>query len=84
MLLFPARGPSVIKRKSQSLENIQEIAFEKADASFEELNHIGRFLPFFVHDPEQGLIPIYPIIPTDMAHLIRIGNTIEWNLLKTG
>jgi uncharacterized protein YozE (UPF0346 family) len=66
------------------LENIQEVAFEKADANFEELNHIGRFLPHFVHDPEQGPIPIYPTIPTDMSHLIRIGNTIEWSLLKTG
>jgi hypothetical protein len=66
------------------LENIQEVAFEKADANFEKLNHIGRFFPHFVHDPEQGLIPIYPTIPTDMSHLIRISNTIEWSLLKTG
>ncbi len=84
--------PSILNRNEadsyeqlygEYLGNIQEIAFENADANFEELNHIGRFFPYFAHDPEQGLIPIYPTIPTDMAHLIRIGNTIEWSLLKT-
>jgi hypothetical protein len=42
----------------------------------------GIFVPFFVRHPEEPPIPIYPTIPTDMAHLIRIGNAVERGLLN--
>lgn len=55
---------------------------DQAEATFGQLDSIGSFLPYFIHHPDEPLIPIYPTIPTDLSHLIRIWGTISTALLK--
>jgi hypothetical protein len=50
--------------------------FEKARALFEETEKIGLFVPVFVHHPDDGLIPIYPTVPTDIAQLTKIARSV--------
>jgi hypothetical protein len=68
--------PSIVDH--EGAERYKELFEEYA---FEQLSNIGSFYPCFQHHPEEGIIPIYPILPTDMTHLIRIGNTIERSLI---
>src|SRR5262249_25094717 len=68
--------PSVIG--DEDAERYKELIGEYA---FEQVRDTGSFYPCFQHHPEDGVIPIYPTLPTDMAHLIRIGNTIECSLV---
>ena len=68
--------PSVIDH--EDTERYRELVGEYA---FEQLSNIGSFYLCFQHHPEDGVVPIYPTLPTDMAHLIRIGNTIERSLV---
>jgi hypothetical protein len=68
--------PSIVDPREA--ERYKELVGEYA---FEQLANIGSFYPCFQHHPDEGIIPIYPTLPTDMAHLIRIGNTIELGLL---
>jgi hypothetical protein len=68
--------PSIVDTKEA--ERYKELVGEYA---FEQLTNIGRFYPCFQHHPDEGIIPIYPTLPTDMTHLIRIGNIVELGLL---
>jgi hypothetical protein len=43
---------------------------EGIDKSEEKL---GSFAPFFIYYPDEGALPPYPTLPTDMVNLIRIG-----------
>jgi len=56
--------------------------FEGSQAAFDSLHALGTFTPVFMHDPNDGPIPIYPTMPTDMAHVIRISTIIERALLN--
>ena len=58
------------------LEQTQMLDFEGGDSSFEEIHKIGKFFPYFIHHPD-SVIPIYPTIPTDLSHLIKIADIIE-------
>ena len=50
--------------------------FEGSQAAVAKLDTLGKFRPVFMHDPAEGTIPIYPTVPTDMAHIIRISHTV--------
>ncbi len=83
--------PSVITKEEETYYRdvwdrhnkcIQNMQLDEASDLLDQLNTIGTFKPFFVHHPTGPYIPIYPTIPTDMAHLIKIGNAVERCLLK--
>lgn len=50
--------------------------FERANNLMKRLNEFGTFVPVFVHNPEDGLIGLYPTLPNDLVHIIHISNTI--------
>lgn len=54
-----------------------EQKFEEADSTFAQLHQVGRFVPYFLHHPGDGPIPLYPTVPSDMAHVIQIANTVQ-------
>jgi hypothetical protein len=47
--------------------------FERVDALFGRLERIGKFVPLFVHHPDEGAIKVYPTVPADVGQLVRIG-----------
>ncbi|MCA9466820.1 MAG: hypothetical protein KC643_15450 [Nitrospira sp.] len=63
-------------------ENIADLESNEADAAFEQMHQIGTFSPYFFHHPTEPGFPLYPTIPTDMAHLIRIGEAVEKGLFQ--
>jgi hypothetical protein len=75
-------GPIYQLLSEQHIEYAAQRRFEESDEAFDAMQALGRFMPCFVHHPDDGPIPIYPTVPTDMAHLIRISAIIEQTLLK--
>jgi hypothetical protein len=55
---------------------------EEADRLFDQMNRIGKFFPFFMHHPDEQPIPIYPTIPNDVGHVIRLALAVEGALLS--
>ncbi len=51
--------------------------FEESDNALNQMHNIGTFLPCFLHHPDEAAIPIYPTIPTDLAHLVQISDIVE-------
>jgi hypothetical protein len=61
--------------------NLNSLKLDEADIAFKQLESIGTFSPYFMHHPEERPIPIYPTIPADMSHLLRIGDAVANCLL---
>lgn len=64
-------------------ERLKDLNFDEAEETLGQLDSIGSFLPYFIHHPDESLIPIYPTIPTDLSRLIRIWRTVSNALLKS-
>lgn len=45
---------------------------------------VGSFLPKFVHDPDEPLMDIFPTIPNDVGHVVRIGREVQGFICPTG
>jgi hypothetical protein len=76
-IVTPEEGERYNDLAQQHLNLAAHQKFEEAQETFDAIDGIGRFVPWFMHTPEEKPIPIYPTIPTDMAHVIKIGNVIE-------
>ena len=50
--------------------------FQEADAVHERLQRVGKFHPLFGHDPSEGLMKIYPVVPQDIAELVRVSRIL--------
>jgi hypothetical protein len=46
--------------------------FESASGIMSDLETLGTFTPVFMHDPDHGAIPIYPVIPDDIGHVLML------------
>lgn len=66
---------------TQYHDSLKELRLDEAEETLVQIDSIGSFLPYFIHHPEEPHIPIYPTIPADLSHLIRIGNTVAKGLL---
>lgn len=53
-----------------------EAEFAAARAAFQATETIGVFVPVFVHHPEDGHMPIYPTVPTDVGQLLGLSTSI--------
>lgn len=51
---------------------MQRREFDEADNILKAQRKLGIFYPWFMHDPDQGVIEIYPTVPDDLAHLVQI------------
>ena len=55
---------------------VAAMEFEKADEIFAQIDQMGIFAPIFGHHPDEGYMPIYPVVVEDIRHLVEIGTTI--------
>lgn len=46
--------------------------FEQVDELSAQQGRIGTFKSYFLHHPDEDIIPIYPTVPQDIANLIKI------------
>lgn len=60
-----------------SSEALARGEFERASKISEATWKVGSFLPYFVHDPTEALMPIFPTLPTDIGQAVRIGRIIH-------
>lgn len=63
-------------------DNLKNLRLHDAEQALGRMDFIGHFLPYFVHHPDDPPIPIYPTIPTDLSHLVRIWRTVAKSLLR--
>lgn len=63
-------------------QEIAELRLDDAGNTLGEMDRIGRFVPRFLHNPNQPPVPIYPTVPEDMAHLMEIGDVVEKALVQ--
>jgi len=70
--LTPEEGPRYEELVNEALQAAGGLDFARADEKFEQTEHIGQFHPYFIHDIEKGIIPIYPTLPEDVGHLVEI------------
>jgi hypothetical protein len=75
-----AEYQDLTRRWYEAANRMDFTACEQLD---EQRQRIGTFLPCFMHHPDQGTIPIYPTLPKDMVHLIRIGQILK-DHIKSG
>jgi hypothetical protein len=53
-------------------EGFGRLDLEKVDRTFEKMNSIGTFVPWFVHHPDEGPIKIYPTVPEDILQMMKL------------
>lgn len=58
-------------------EAVARMEFDLADQLRAEQDRIGTFMPRFVHNPGEDLIPFYPTIPQDLAQLMRVSDAVR-------
>lgn len=56
----------------QIAEAFKSRNFEQVDQLRAQQGRIGTFKSYFLHQFDEGLIPIYPTVPQDIANLIKI------------
>ena len=79
--LTPDQAEHYSAISNQYQASLKDLRLDEAEQPLDQIDSIGSFLPYFIHHPEEPHIPIYPTIPTDLSHLIRIGNTVAKGLL---
>lgn len=58
--------------RSAMLDALRLADVKTVIAAIKHQESIGHFVPYFIHDPARGGIPLYPTVPIDIAHLIQI------------
>lgn len=71
-VLKPEEGPAYAQLVNDAMRAAANLDFADADEKFKQSERIGQFRPYFLHDIENGPIPIYPTLPEDVAHLVEI------------
>jgi len=51
--------------------------FERADQILDAQRKLGKFQPWFVHEPAVGPIEIYPTVPDDLCHLVQLFEAVH-------
>lgn len=54
-----------------------EQQFDEADKYSDQQDSLGTFMPCFLHHPDEGVLPIYPTVPQDIANLVKISGIIH-------
>jgi hypothetical protein len=65
------------KLEDELNDALEDRNYDAADAIMEQQRQIGRILPYFAHDPENGLIPIYPTTPEDIGHVVELCRIVD-------
>lgn len=90
-ILTPDEGRKTVNLQNEwceSLNSMRESNFAEIEVETDQLtsrmDHLGRFVPFFMHHPDEAPIPIYPTLPNDMAHLVKLSHVVQKALAPAG
>jgi len=48
-----------------------------AKGELDVTEQIGKFYPWFFHDPDEEPLPIYPTVPSDVGHLVSLFRAVD-------
>lgn len=75
-------SPSDLERRNLLVGRVNELSASKnddldlqqskLDEIFAQIEDLGQFLPLFTYDQSFKPIPLYPTLPTDLAHYLEI------------
>jgi hypothetical protein len=68
------------KARAQAPRAEIDAASERADALYDKLQRIGTFVPFIVHDPDEGSTSIYPTVPQDIGMFVKLARALNWKI----
>jgi len=74
-----ARHQAIWKERQEA---IRKGEYERDSELANEQSRLGTFRPHFLHDPDDGGIPIYPTVAVDVGKLIIIGTAVNSDLRK--
>jgi hypothetical protein len=74
-----ARHEAIWKEREEA---IRKGEYERDTVLADEQHRLGTFCSQFLHDPDNGGIPIYDTVPTDTGKLITVGTAINSDLVK--
>ena len=55
----------------------EALDFDGADAIMKRMDGLGRFVPWFIHDPDQPPMPIHPTVSDDLGHLVVLFRAVD-------
>jgi hypothetical protein len=64
------------------VQTASDLNLDEAEATGQRMSAVGRFDPCFMHDPKEGLIPIYPTVPDDIGHVIDLFRAVDAFLVR--
>lgn len=71
-ILTPEETRTYHKFIADYSEGMAMLDFEAAEGALDGTESLGHFVPHFLHDADDGPIPIYPTVPDDVAHALQL------------
>lgn len=56
---------------------LREQQFDKLTGLRDAQRRLGTLIPYFLHDPGEGKMPIFPTLPQDIGQMILIGRVVQ-------
>lgn len=81
-LLIPEEVERYRELEGEWSAAIRRLDFGSAERISEAQQAIGRFHPWFLHEPSFGPIEIYPTVPDDIAHVVQIFGPVREYILR--
>jgi hypothetical protein len=76
-VLTTAQSEEYKKAWERHREAFARLDLTAAGAALDQAEKIGTFHPVFMHDPKDGIIPLYPTLPDDIGHMLEILSAAE-------
>ncbi len=71
-VLSPKDSSAYAQLLNEYVRATQDLDFAVAEQKLKQIERIGQFYPYFIHDIDRGPFPIYPTLPEDVAHVVEI------------
>jgi hypothetical protein len=76
-VLTPEEAAKYQKLVEKFSEEMAKLDLDAGNEALDEMERVGRFVPYFLHDPDDGLIPIYPTVPDDVGHVLQLLDAVD-------
>jgi hypothetical protein len=75
--LTPEEAANYQKLGEKYSKGVGSLDFDAGNAALDEMERVGRFVPYFLHDPDDGVIRIYPTVPDDVGHVLQLMDAVD-------
>lgn len=75
-ILNPEQAEQYHEIYNAYVDATNQLRIEDAEEYLKVLERVGDFMPGFGHHPNEPFMPLYPTIPTDVAKLVQLSNSV--------